>query len=102
METSIPMILHCPECKEQHIDEDEWATTRLHKTHLCLHCGHLWRPMDVPTVGVKNDEGSEELRGLRAAASESLLLLSAMAQNPNRTTAISLVEQICSALKKRQ
>ena len=53
METPIPMILHCPECGEQHIDTDEWEVI-LHKTHLCLHCGHLWRPMEVPTVGVKS------------------------------------------------
>jgi hypothetical protein len=48
----IPMILHCPECKTQHVDEGIWATTRLHKSHLCAACNHTWRVADVPTVGV--------------------------------------------------
>lgn len=54
----IPMILHCPKCGTQHVDEGEWATTRLHKTHLCLNesCGHLFRPANVHTVGVKELE----------------------------------------------
>ncbi len=43
--------LNCPACGEQHIDRGEWAT-RLHKTHLCEKCGHLWRPFAFATVGV--------------------------------------------------
>ncbi len=48
----IPMILFCPSCGEQHIDEGEWAT-KLHKTHLCQHCECEWRPANVATVGVE-------------------------------------------------
>jgi hypothetical protein len=46
---SIPMILHCPMCYIQHIDD---ADFRLHTSHLCTRCGFIWRPADVPTVGV--------------------------------------------------
>lgn len=47
----IPMVLACPMCHVWHIDKDEWAT-RPHKTHLCSRCGALFRPANVPTVGV--------------------------------------------------
>jgi predicted RNA-binding Zn-ribbon protein involved in translation (DUF1610 family) len=43
--------IECPSCGAQHIDEGVWKT-RLHKTHLCGRCGHLWRPFDFYTVGV--------------------------------------------------
>jgi hypothetical protein len=46
-----PMELFCPKCEVQHIDSGEWAT-KLHRTHLCAGCGHLWRPSEHPTVGV--------------------------------------------------
>lgn len=77
----IDMVLHCPSCGLQHIDKDntedlrieaaetgrdregdkeldrwlgdnEWANPP-HRSHLCLGCGHIWRPADVPTNGVK-------------------------------------------------
>jgi predicted RNA-binding Zn-ribbon protein involved in translation (DUF1610 family) len=57
----VPMILNCPSCGERHIDEQEFATKR-HHTHACQHCGMVWRPAIVATVGVqflpgfKNDE----------------------------------------------
>jgi hypothetical protein len=35
-----------------HVDEGEWATTRLHKTHQCQSCGHEWRPFSFATVGI--------------------------------------------------
>lgn len=56
----IPMILHCPACRTQHIDAPskpvpgdgpEW-TNPPHRSHLCHSCGHVWRPADVPTTGV--------------------------------------------------
>lgn len=47
----VPIQTWCPSCGERHIDRGEWAT-RLHKTHLCEHCGAKWRPYDAPTVGV--------------------------------------------------
>ena len=51
----IPMILYCPACALQHIDapqpEKEW-TNPPHRSHECQGCGCVWRPADVPTVGV--------------------------------------------------
>jgi hypothetical protein len=63
-ELPIAMILHCPKCHRQHVDEAEpehlgpgrWLNPP-HKTHLCRlpeGCGHLWRPADVPTTGVES------------------------------------------------
>ncbi len=49
--TPVPMILHCPACRLQHVDKDEWAT-KLHRTHLCAGCGNKWRPAAIATVGV--------------------------------------------------
>ena len=49
---SVPMILYCPDCGERHIDEGEWATKE-HHTHACQACGATWRPVVIPTTGVK-------------------------------------------------
>lgn len=46
------MRLPCPECGEMHVDEGEFATKK-HHTHACQHCGMVWRPALVPTVGVR-------------------------------------------------
>ena len=51
-EAPIPMRLVCPECGALHIDEGEFAT-KLHTTHACQHCGMVWRPAVVSTVGVR-------------------------------------------------
>ena len=63
----IPMILFCPKCHVQHVDELEPAGSRLnpgavdidwskrpHRTHLCKmpSCGHMFRPSNFATVGV--------------------------------------------------
>lgn len=48
----IPMVLHCPHCRAQHVDEGEWATEP-HRTHLCAECDCEFRPANVHTVGVK-------------------------------------------------
>lgn len=51
----LPLILHCPTCKHQHVDKHEgdvdWSK-HPHKSHKCAACGTVWRPADVPTVGV--------------------------------------------------
>jgi len=51
----IPMVLHCPRCGVQHIDEatEEWANPP-HRSHACQapRCGCIWRPADVATAGV--------------------------------------------------
>lgn len=49
---SIPMLLWCPECGERHIDVGEFST-KPHYTHACQHCGMVWRPAIVCTVGVQ-------------------------------------------------
>lgn len=50
----IPMILFCPKCGVQHVDEaepPEWLNPP-HATHKCKVCKHLWRPANVFTNGV--------------------------------------------------
>lgn len=67
----IDMVLHCPACGMQHIDDIEstleWTGGSApepshevitwdnppHRSHLCHCCGHIWRPADVPTNGVQ-------------------------------------------------
>lgn len=49
----IPMVLHCPACGVQHIDEpSEGWDNPPHRSHKCGGCGIIWRVADVPTVGV--------------------------------------------------
>ena len=51
------VILFCPLCRKQHIDEGEWAE-RPHRVHRCVDdacgkgCGNEWRASLVPTCGV--------------------------------------------------
>lgn len=67
LEKPIDMILHCPACLEQHIDEPEPRSVTLnrvrdshspawtnppHRSHLCHNCGFIWRPSDRATNGV--------------------------------------------------
>lgn len=64
---SIPMLLFCPKCGAQHVDQIETGLEYVegiavaesmswdnppHRSHLCHSCGHIWRPADVPTTGV--------------------------------------------------
>lgn len=74
--TPINMLLFCPQCGEQHIDEakphvcetcgksesecicvtfEAWLNPP-HKSHRCNNpaCNHVWRPADVATNGVKD------------------------------------------------
>lgn len=52
----VPMVLHCPRCHLQHIDAPDERTPDWqnppHRSHLCHGCGLIWRPADVPTIGV--------------------------------------------------
>jgi predicted RNA-binding Zn-ribbon protein involved in translation (DUF1610 family) len=52
LDRPVPMLLWCPECGERHIDSGEFAT-RVHMTHACQHCGMVWRPAILATVGVR-------------------------------------------------
>jgi len=51
----IPVVIHCPRCRAQHIDgpdpKKDWDNPP-HKSHLCHKCGLIWRTADVPTTGV--------------------------------------------------
>jgi hypothetical protein len=60
----VPMALHCPKCNAEHVDRDEWATSRAHHVHLCEKCGHEWQPFDFDTVGIvaSSDESDAEVR----------------------------------------
>lgn len=57
----IAMILFCPACGTQHVDAPEpgWDNPP-HRSHACRHvdggCGHIWRPSDVATTGVRTIE----------------------------------------------
>lgn len=64
--TPIPLILHCPECTERHIDEGEFET-KPHHTHSCQFCGLTWRPAIVPTVGVRFLPGFKNEAARRAS-----------------------------------
>lgn len=48
----VSIRLPCPMCSTLHIDEGKWAH-KPHHTHACQHCGHVWRPAVVDTVGVQ-------------------------------------------------
>jgi rubredoxin len=50
--TPIPMRLHCPSCHALHVDKGLFAS-KPHHTHACQHCGNVWRPAIVETVGVE-------------------------------------------------
>jgi hypothetical protein len=56
--TPIPMILYCPQCHEQHVDEPDERTPDWdnppHRSHLCHACGCIWRPADAATEGVRS------------------------------------------------
>ena len=51
----IDMLLFCPKCNAQHIDqpqpEKNWLNPP-HRSHECQACRYVWRPSDVPTNGV--------------------------------------------------
>lgn len=64
MDKPIDVILFCPVCGTRHIDKPEpergWDNPP-HRSHLCDHCGCIWRPADVPTNGA----ASVGTRGIR-------------------------------------
>lgn len=61
----IKMRLPCPECGELHVDAGKFAT-KVHHTHACQHCGMVWRPAVVPTVGVRFLPGFKDEDAARA------------------------------------
>lgn len=67
----IPMLLWCPMCSKRHIDEGEFATTKVHHTHSCQNCGLTWRPAIVPTVGVQFLPGFKSVVKTAAGSADS-------------------------------
>ena len=58
-ELVVDVMLACPKCGRIHIDKPEEATEGKerwanppHRSHLCAHCGTIWRPSDYNTNGV--------------------------------------------------
>lgn len=49
-------VMHCPNCKRQHLDSRWWAHNP-HKTHHCLFkdCRHVW-DSERPMIGVKAEQ----------------------------------------------
>lgn len=51
----VDMLLFCPNCGLQHIDQPNhtigWKNPP-HRSHLCHQCGWIWRPADVATNGI--------------------------------------------------
>lgn len=63
-----PMHLDCPKCGLEHVDTLDPATgidwsTRPHRTHLCLGCGHLFKPSEHYTVGVARQPEAPKVYG---------------------------------------
>lgn len=58
LERPMPIAITCPVCALPHIDDGEW-TSRPHRTHLCIACGHRWQPAMIPTIGVPEDRIEE-------------------------------------------
>lgn len=92
----IDMVLHCPVCGEQHIDEPEMCVDEgcehhggphthpglwmnpPHRSHQCHCCGYIWRPADVCTNGVekvkttgKADSTEEDRKKILKSIAES-------------------------------
>lgn len=55
LKTPVPVVLFCPNCGLRHVDAPDptknW-TNPPHRSHLCAHCGIIWRPSPRQTVGV--------------------------------------------------
>lgn len=51
-EKPISMRIPCPICNKLHIDEGAFKN-KPHHTHACQHCGNVWRPAIINTIGVQ-------------------------------------------------
>lgn len=67
----IAMILFCPQCGTQHIDEPQpdrgWENPP-HRSHECQKCRCVWRPADLPTYGVRSLETAGKADSTRTLA----------------------------------
>lgn len=59
LDPPIPKVLPCPNCGHHHVDKGYWATTRIHRSHLCEHCGHVWKPFEFATVGIAPEKAAQ-------------------------------------------
>jgi hypothetical protein len=92
----VPTEIHCPECGMLHVDQDEWATTRLHRKHLCHGCKHIWAPYAVTTTGC-DFHGScrEQIAKLEARRDELLATIAKISQT------VPLESEVAEALNQR-
>ncbi len=71
----IDMVLHCPSCGLQHVDEPDERTAGWsnppHRSHLCHRCGSIWRPADVPTNGVRATQTTGKNDGLKLSTHDA-------------------------------
>ena len=105
-ENAIDIVLHCPECGLQHVDEagGEWDgkpwENPPHKSHLCHGCGLIWRPSDVPTNGVRatatvgkadtwNGPPEKLTLELRATSDDALTILTTALYDAENTSRLS-------------
>ena len=53
----LPMLIYCPRCGVQHVDDAQperaW-TNPPHRSHECQGCGLIFRPADFATTGVRS------------------------------------------------
>jgi len=108
----IDMILFCPECGEQHVDEEEhvlaWTGGSVpepshdevvwdnppHRSHLCHNCGCIWRPADVATNGVA------KIGTVGSADTWSAILAPAAAAQPSvRSQAVEECAKVAEAFR---
>lgn len=83
----IPMLLWCPACGRRHVDVGEFAT-RSHHAHACQHCGMVWRPAVVATVGVQFLPGFKDGQHTteRVMPKTGIVLTSEFAPDPGRAS----------------
>jgi hypothetical protein len=108
----VPMILHCPTCGFQHVDEPDPAAdwdNPPHRSHLCAACGKIWRPADVLTTGVREiatrgsadtwASGQPTLRDVADAAQGACMSAWAAGEPPHRVEKmIEAVERLGHAI----
>jgi hypothetical protein len=92
----VPTEIRCPQCSLLHVDQDEWATTRLHRKHLCHGCKHIWAPYLVTTVGVDyHVTCRESIDNLTKRRDELLALVANLSQT------VPLESEVAEALNQR-
>lgn len=94
----IPMLLFCPKCGSQHIDEPDERTSEWdnppHRSHLCHACGCIWRPADVATVGVVriSSAGKADTWGESNCAAPAVLTTIGSAEHGEREAIARIID----------